>query len=160
MDKYIIKDRQIVKDGWTTVTDEDALPTEGHIIVSYKRWQQDKEKLKQFNDRLGVILDTGVSIKAIIDDLEHFQLVAIQFAEFKDGRGYSQARLLRERFTFDGELRAMGNVLRDQIFYLHRCGFDAFELEPGRDIHEAVQAFNDFTVSYQPAYAYTTCNQN
>jgi uncharacterized protein (DUF934 family) len=78
-------------------------------------------------------------------------LVAINFPKFGDGRGYSKARLLRERFGFKGELRAVGEVLADQLQYMLRCGFDAFELAPGKDVAAALHAMRDFSVTYQAA---------
>ena len=78
-------------------------------------------------------------------------LLAIAFPRFTDGRGYSLGRLLRERHGYRGELRAVGNVLRDQLFYMHRCGFDAFELQPGKSVTEALEAFAELSVRYQAA---------
>ena len=77
------------------------------------------------------------------------KVIAIEFRTFNDGRGYSTARLLRERYGWRGELRAVGDVLRDQIFYLARCGFDAFELQDGQDVDAVLAAFNDFSERYQ-----------
>ena len=78
-------------------------------------------------------------------------LVAVEFPKYVDGRGYSTARILRERYGFDGELRAVGNVLRDQLQYMERCGFDAFELEEGKDAEAALDAFGEISVAYQGA---------
>ncbi|HEX7025873.1 MAG TPA: DUF934 domain-containing protein, partial [Gammaproteobacteria bacterium] len=101
--------------------------------------------------QLGVTIGGGVSVDEIIDDLSHFDLVAVRFPEFRDGRGYSYARLLRERYGFKGEIRAVGNVLRDQLFYMERCGINAFEVQEDRDINDALKAFYELTVRYQPA---------
>ena len=94
-------------------------------------------------------LEPGDSVKDIEGDLDKFELIAINFPTFNDGRGYSMAKLLRDRFGFKKELRAVGDVMRDQIFYLQRCGFNAYEVKAGRDINDAVKAFEDFTVKYQ-----------
>lgn len=153
MAKQIIKNRKIVEDNWQYPADEDTLPDSGNVIISYQRWLHEKESLRVFTGNLGIIIGGEVTAAAIAEELDRFQLVAVHFPEFKDGRGYTHARLLRERYGFRGELRAIGNVLRDQIFYLHRCGFDAFELEEGRDLQDALTAFTDFRVSYQPAAA-------
>ncbi|MBN1377882.1 MAG: DUF934 domain-containing protein [Gammaproteobacteria bacterium] len=151
MGKHIIKNRQIVEDNWQHLADEESLPASGDIIINYRRWQENRGSLKNFSGRLGITIGGEVSAETIKDDLAFFQLIAIAFAEFKDGRGYSYARLLRERYGFQGELRAIGNILQDQIYYLHRCGFDSFDLDQGRDINAALKAFSDFGTYYQPA---------
>lgn len=151
MKKQIIKDQKIVEDNWVYLTDEDNLPGSGSIILNLERWQTEKDKLQKFPGKLGIRLDEGENIEELIQELDQFSLIAISFKEFKDGRGYSHARLLRERHGYNKELRAIGNILKDQIFYLHRCGFNAFEIESDRDINDAIKSFTDFTVNYQPA---------
>jgi len=84
-------------------------------------------------------------------DLDRLELIVLEFPKFTDGRAYSQARLLRERYGYRGELRAAGNVLRDQLLFMQRCGFDAFELTQGQPVQAWVAATNEFTVFYQPA---------
>lgn len=152
MTRKIIKNREIINDSWQTLADNDAIPSAQNIIVSHARWQQQRDELISDNNKLGIIIDNEKSLDAIKDHLSDFDLIAIVFPAFKDGRGYSYARLLRERYQFKGEVRAVGNILRDQIYYLSRCGFDAFALDEGGDIKDALNAFNDFTVNYQPAY--------
>lgn len=151
MSKRIIKDQSIVEDHWQRVADEAALPAAGDIIISYKRWQQQRTALLAQQLGLGVIIGNGVSVDEIKDDLQHFKLIVIEFPQFKDGRGYSYARLLRERYRYPHEIRASGNVLRDQLLPMARCGINAFELEAGRSLEDALTAFNDFSVRYQPA---------
>ena len=90
-------------------------------------------------------------MESIADDLQHFQVVALNFPVFSDGRHYSSARLLRERYKYQGEVRAIGDVLRDQLFYMKRCGFDAFALRADRDPYEALESLKDFSVTYQAA---------
>jgi uncharacterized protein (DUF934 family) len=146
----IIKGQEIVEDTWTHVDDDEDLP-EGQVIVSLARWQQDRESLiARSNSGLGVALDPDHHAEDIANDLAHFSLVALDFPVFRDGRAYSTARLLRDRYDFKGELRATGDVLRDQIFYMHRCGFDAFEVRADRSIEDALKAFEEFSVVYQP----------
>ena len=140
----IIKDKVIVEDSWTHYSGEGEIP-EGDVIVSYKVWQDENFSGR----RVGVQLEPGDSVKDIEGDLDKFELIAIYFPTFNDGRGYSMAKLLRDRFGFKKELRAVGDVMRDQIFYLQRCGFNAYEVKAGRDINDAVKAFEDFTVKYQ-----------
>jgi uncharacterized protein (DUF934 family) len=151
MSNQIIKDRSIIEDRWQRIADDSPLPEAGDIIVSFKRWQQERAALQARKGGLGVIIGNGISVGEIQNDLQHFGLIAIQFPQFKDGRGYSYARLLRERYRYPHEIRAIGNVLRDQLLPMSRCGVNAFELEPGRNLQEALSAFNDFSVRYQPA---------
>jgi uncharacterized protein (DUF934 family) len=87
----------------------------------------------------------------VATDLVNFELVAVHFPKFTDGRGYSTARLLHERLGWQGELRAMGDVLRDQLFLMARCGFDSFALRDDQDPQAALSAFRDFSVRYQSA---------
>jgi len=83
--------------------------------------------------------------------LAHFQVIALNFPSFTDGRHYSSARLLRERYGYKGEIRAIGDVLRDQLFYMRRCGFDAFAIRADRDPVDALEGLKDFSVTYQAA---------
>lgn len=152
MTRQIIKNREIVEDHWQHLADDDNLPeAPADIIVSVERWRKDRDTLLARDAKLGVTIGGGIPVEEIVDDLPHFDLVAVRFTEFRDGRGYSYARLLRERYGFTGEIRAVGNVLRDQLFYMERCGINAFEVQEDRDINDALQAFNEFTVRYQPA---------
>ena len=98
-----------------------------------------------------MLLPSDADLAEIADDLSHLALVAIEFPKFTDGRGYTLARLLRERHGFTGEVRAVGQVLRDQLFYLARCGFNAFELAAGKDLDAALHGFRDFAAGYQAA---------
>jgi uncharacterized protein (DUF934 family) len=86
---------------------------------------------------------------SVAEDLGRAARVEVNFPKFGDGRGYSIARLLRERYGYRGELRAVGHITRDLLFFLESCGFDAFELREGENPHEALAAFEDFSESYQ-----------
>ncbi|MGM0563713.1 MAG: DUF934 domain-containing protein [Pseudomonadota bacterium] len=147
---YIIKKQRVVEDHFQRLGMDTPVP-EGDIIVPWARWQREHEALRGHNGRIGVSVNGENDIYAIGSELIHFDLIALEFPQFADGRCYSFARLLRQRFGYKGELRAVGNVLRDQIFYMHRCGIDAFELEHGRSFDDALSAFEDFSDSYQPA---------
>src|SRR5690606_27713181 len=104
----------------------DGVPTSGDLIVPLRLWREHAHALKARDGGLGVWLDADEAVEDIADDLTHFQIVALNFPVFTDGRHYSSARLLRERYGYKGEVRAIGDVLRDQLFYMRRCGFDAF----------------------------------
>jgi uncharacterized protein (DUF934 family) len=108
-----------------------------------------REALLSRKGRLGVWLGSHEDPALIADDLAHFELIAVDFPQFADGRGYSIARLLRERYHWNGELRAIGDVFREPLFYLSRCGFNAFALRPGEDAQAALCAFDDFSEAYQ-----------
>jgi uncharacterized protein (DUF934 family) len=147
----IIKFRQVVADNWQLLKPADAVavPAAGDVIVALDVWRKQRDALLTRAGRLGVWLDSHEDPAHIADDLRHLALVAVNFPQFTDGRGYSIARVLRERHGWRGELRAIGDVLRDQLFYLSRCGFDAFDLRPDQDAHAALAAFDDFSEAYQ-----------
>ena len=149
----IIRNQKIVTDAWQHLADDEALPTEGDVTVSLARWTSEREALDARTGRTGVRLSPGEEADAVLGDLGVLPLIAVEFPKFTDGRGYSTARLLRERHGYKGELRAIGHVLRDQLFYMHRVGFDAFELAPGKSLTDALEAFSEFSVTYQPVGA-------
>lgn len=148
-----IKDRKPQEDNWTPYTgleDIDTLPS-GDIYIPFEEWKSRKEELAGRNSRLGVILENTDDVHDLADDLEKLDLVVLQFPKMADGRAFTQARLLRERLGYDGEIRATGDVLQDQVFYMQRCGFNAFELREDQDMQKALAAFDEMTVTYQPA---------
>ena len=144
----IIKDKKIVDDSWTFVADNEPLPA-ADISVSLSRWHAEKDQLLKHNGNLGIRLEPDEQIEEIIDDLDQFKLIELNFPVFTDGRNFSQARLLRSRYQYNGELRATGQFMRDQIFYLSRVGFNAVALEDTDDLEGALAALDDFTVTYQ-----------
>lgn len=146
----VIKDRQIVEDDWLLLQDGATIPSAGDVIVSLDRWNREHDLLKARSGKTGVVLSSEKS-PADIRNRDELSLIAIEFPKFSDGRGYTHARLLRERYAFRGELRAVGNVLRDQLFYMLRCGIDSFALQPGKDEQGALEAFDEFSVVYQAA---------
>lgn len=146
----VIIDGAIVDSPWQrleTAELENGLP-EGSIIVPLAYWQENREALLARGE-VAVWLAPGEEPKDLADDLGALPLVAIHFPAFKDGRGYSYARELRTRYGFKGEVRATGDVLRDQLFYLSRCGFNAFEIRSDRSVEEALASLKDFSVTYQ-----------
>ena len=119
----LIKDGAVVDDAWITVSDDAALP-DAPVIVSFDRWKAERDHLIGRNAPLGIRLASGQSPDEIAGDLDRFSLVALEFPVFTDGRAFTSARILRERYGFFGEIRAVGDVLRDQILFMMRCGFD------------------------------------
>jgi uncharacterized protein (DUF934 family) len=127
-----------------------VIPAQGDLLVSLKLWQASASALLgRPSGRVGVWLAAHEDPALIADSLDALALVAVHFPQFTDGRGYSTARLLRERYGWRGELRAVGDVQRDQLFYLSRVGFDAFELNHGIDAEAALSAFGEFSEAYQ-----------
>ncbi len=148
----LIKRREVISDDpWRAIADDQPVPESGDVIVGFARFDRDNFEYGERQGRLGLRIDPEDDLLAVITHLPKVELVAINFPKFSDGRGYSKARLLRERFAYQGELRAVGEVLGDQLFYMLRCGFDAFELAAGKDTEAALRCFEDFSVSYQGA---------
>jgi uncharacterized protein (DUF934 family) len=148
----LIKHGRIVDaDGWISVADGAPVPETGDVIVGLARLLTDAAALSTRKGLLGVRVDPEDEVTEAAKVLPKVALVAVNFPKFGDGRGYSKARLLRERYAFKGELRAVGEVLADQLQYMLRCGIDAFELAPGKDISAALRALHDFSVTYQAA---------
>jgi uncharacterized protein (DUF934 family) len=146
----IIKDQQISENTWQFVAD-DAPLADGDITVTLQRWTQDKTQLMQRSAKVGVRLAPVDLVDALSDDLSSISLIELNFPAFTDGRSFSQARLLRSRYSYQGEIRAVGNYMPDQVFYLHRVGVNAFEFNSAKDIDLAMSAVNDFSVRYQPS---------
>ncbi len=146
----LIKDGRLVEDPWLTVPDDTDLADGVPQIVSLERWQQASPSLRDWPGRLGIRLRSDQSPALIEETLERFEAVALEFPKFTDGRAFSYARLLRERYAYRGEVRAVGNVLRDQFLFMLRCGFDAFEVEYERPLDVWHEAVAEFGVWYQP----------
>jgi uncharacterized protein (DUF934 family) len=151
----LIKDRAIVEDRWTLLRDVASLadvPINTPVIVPLVLWQEEHDVLAGRN-AVGVWLKPSDDPESLAADVPRLPLIAIDFPKFVDGRGYSSARLLREKYHFSGELRAIGDVLRDQLYYLRQCGFDAFAVRADRNIANAMAGFDDFSDNYQSTVA-------
>lgn len=139
-------------DPWTLLDDEAPLPEGGDVVVSLSRFNEERDQLLARNaGRLGISVASSDAVEDIGEYVSRFGVIFIEFPTFRDGRGYSSARLLRERFGYKGELRAVGDVLEDQIFFMLRCGFDAFEISATNPEDVFARAAKTFTVAYQPA---------
>jgi uncharacterized protein (DUF934 family) len=149
----IIKDRNVVTDPWQRLEATGGnFPAElpaGDIIVPLALWQSRREALLARPGRVGVWLDSNEEPGLIAGDLRHFAVVAVNFPKLGDGRGFSIGRLLRERYGWKGELRAIGDIFRDQLLFLSSCGFSSFSLREGEDPQEALAGFTIFSESYQ-----------
>jgi len=138
-------------DTWTNVDDGAPLPEAASMIVSLARWRAERDTLSGRNMAIGVRLASDETLHEVVGDLDRFDLVALDFPNLADGRHFTTARLLRERYGFKGEVRATGQVLRDQLFAMARCGFDSFALQAHQDADGAHRAFGEISVVYQPA---------
>ena len=145
----LINQQRLLTDQWVRIHDSVALPPLVPILVSLTRWQRDRSVLAARNSPVGVQLATDDEAPAVAEHIGRFGLIAVHFPRFTDGRGYSIARTLRDRFAYCGELRATGDVLRDQLFNLARVGFDTFELRADQDVDASLAAFRDFSETYQ-----------
>jgi uncharacterized protein (DUF934 family) len=146
----LIKGGAVVADPWRRVADDEAPPAGEGVVVSFQRWQKERDSLLGRNAPLGLALANADPVEALGPDIGRFALIVLHFPRFTDGRAYSQARILRERFGYQGELRATGNVLRDQLLFMTRCGFDAFETD-ARGVAAFQAALAEITHAYQPA---------
>ena len=144
----LIKARQAAQDNWQLLKAEDALPATGNVIVPLATWKAQREALLARGD-VGVLLEPNEEPAEIAADVAALPLIAVNFPSFQDGRGYSTARLLRERYGFKGELRAVGDVLLDELFYMSRVGFDAFALRDDQDLDACLKVFDTFSEVYQ-----------
>jgi len=149
MRRRLLRDRQIVIDEWLYVA-EAAADASAPLIVTFDQWKMEPDTWMARGSPLGVVLSSAHKVEELAPDLEHFSLVAAEFSGPGEGRGYTQARLLRERWNFRGELRATGHVRTDQVFFMARCGFNSFEL-PDTDFDAALAAFSTFSAAYQPS---------
>jgi uncharacterized protein (DUF934 family) len=149
--KQVIKQRRIVADDWLSIDGEaniNQLPA-GKLIIPLALWNEHRDKLEQREEPLALHLDPAYEVDGIAAQLPHFEMVVLQFPAFRDGRAYSQARSLRLHHGYQGEIRASGNVLRDQLMYMERVGFSSFELDAKQDINDALKAFDEISVKYQ-----------
>ena len=148
----IIKDGQVVNETWHLLGKDatlDGMPNCDDLIVPLALWREHAHALKARDGGLGVWLEAGEEIEEIADQLEHFQVIALNFPAFTDGRHSSTAYMLRTRYGYKGEVRAIGDVLRDQMFALKRCGFDAFAVREDKDPFDALKGLDDFSEVYQ-----------
>ena len=146
----LLKNGAVAADSWHQVAGGEALPPEGPVILPFERWRNERETLLGRNAPLGVRLNNTQSVAELAPDLDRLEVIVLEFPKFTDGRAYSQARLLRERYGYRHELRAVGNVLRDQLLFMARCGFDAVEFDHADPESAWKEGTGTFSVFYQP----------
>ncbi|WP_022977786.1 DUF934 domain-containing protein [Nevskia ramosa] len=148
----LIRNLRIEADDYVLLADDVALPVSGKVIVSHARWLAERDALLASGLTIGIKLPNTVDIATVLPEIAERPLIELDFPSFPDGRAYSQARLLAERFRYKGELRATGKaVVRDQFQFLLRCGFTSFELRDGQDPAACLAAVHEFSVPYQQA---------
>ena len=147
---HIIKDGRIVEDRWHHLTD-DEVPGSTPFTVSFARWTSQRNELLPNRNVVGVRLGAADKPEDLVADLSELPLIVLQFDSLRDGRSFSHARILRERLGYAGEIRARGEFIRDQVFYLSRLGVDSFEFADDAAATRALPALMDFSAVYQPA---------
>ncbi|MEM1086845.1 MAG: DUF934 domain-containing protein [Pseudomonadota bacterium] len=145
----LIKDGAEIEDEWVFVEAEDELPATGQIVVRLAQFLENADTLLSRNVPVGVHLSPDSDPHELAPYLDRLGLIEVDFPKYVDGRGYSQAQLLRRRLDYKGELRAVGNVLLDQIFYMNRSGFDAYSTTRA-DLPKVLRALEEFSEVYQP----------
>jgi len=146
----LVKNAKISNDAFVHVADDAPLPAEGAILISAARFLDDPDLISRRLGKTGVVWPNNRDLDDLVPYLDRLAVVALVFPTFRDGRAYSQARLLRERFLYRGELRATGQVLRDQFVFMLRAGFDAFEVKKAADAEAFAQTAKRYSVFYQP----------
>jgi uncharacterized protein (DUF934 family) len=146
----LVKNGKISDDAFVHVADDAPLPGDGAILISAARFLGDPEAISRRLGKTGVVWPNNRDLDDLVPYLDRLAAVALVFPSFRDGRAYSQARLLRERFLYRGELRATGQVLRDQFVFMLRAGFDAFEVKKAADAEAFTQTAKRYSVFYQP----------
>jgi uncharacterized protein (DUF934 family) len=143
----LLKNGRVSEDAWSPVDDDVPLPSDGAIVISLDRFKAEPDRLGGRNTALGIRLKNTDDVRALAEHVGRLSLIVLDFPKYTDGRAYSQARILREELGYTGELRAVGNVLLDQLLFMQRCGFDAFEMvRPDAELawRKAVSAFSVF----------------
>jgi len=149
----LIKNGAPVENPWVIVPREESVDDalarpEAHLLVPVQMWLDHNERLAQSGKRIAVWLDSDQHPEMISAKVNEFELIALNFPKFSDGRAFSYAVALRKHYGYKGELRAIGDVLRDPLFYMKRCGFDSFDVADEVKLEDALSAFQDFKTTY------------
>jgi len=146
----LVKSGRVATDTFVHLADDADLPGDGAVLISAARFLENPEAISRRLGKTGVIWPNNRDVDDLVPYLDRLAMVALVFPTFRDGRAYSQARLLRERYGFKGELRATGQVLRDQFLFMLRAGFDAFEVRKEADAEAFTNTAKRYSVFYQP----------
>jgi uncharacterized protein (DUF934 family) len=141
---------QVIDDDWVDFSlESNSLDSSSKVIVSLDQLKNEFEELKNTSQALAVKLSETDSVDDILPFLNDLQMVILQFKVFADGRAFSQSKLLRDRYSYQGQIRAVGDVIRDQLSFMQRCGFSQFQLSETEDVNQAIHAFSDISNTYQ-----------
>ena len=147
----LIRSGRFVEDCFVSISDSDPIPSGANPIVSFARFQKERDALLARNSPFGIRLKSSDKPEALREDVARIALVAVEFPNFRDGRGFSWARLLRTRLGFKGEIRAVGQFLYDQLGYMVRTGFDSFEVPETLREEDFARAMKEMSYFYQPS---------
>lgn len=147
----LINQNSTLENNWQIVVDQASELPQGNILVEASYWLENQSQLSK-RPNVGIYLNGDADLESLKDVLDSFEVIAVNFPAFADGRGYSLARLLKERYHYKGEVRAIGDVLIDQLYFMKRCGFDTYLLKDGLEAEKALQYFSTFSDPYQLAY--------
>ena len=145
----LLKNGQTVEESWSVVADDAALLPDGPAVVSLERWRRDRALLAGRNAPLGIRLKSHQLAGEIAEDLGRFGLVVLEFPKFRDGRGFSTARTLREQYGYTGDIRASGHLIADQYLFLTRVGVTTVEVPEGANLESWRRALDEVSVAYQ-----------
>ena len=145
----LIRNGRRAEDPWIRAVDGEPVPA-GCVVVPLVRWRAEADELAERNDPLGLSLANNDDLTMLTEQVAQFALICLEFPSFTDGRAFSQARILRDRLGYTGELRATGNILRDQIAFMKRCGFDSFEFDQ-EPVEDWTLIADEISVTYQDA---------
>lgn len=153
MTATILRGGELVSDDWTVIEDgrTEIESGAGKVIVTLARWRAEREALLARHAAVGVLVPNTADIEAVYPEIADRPVLALQFPAFADGRALSQAVVLRKRLGFRGELRAVGDVIRDLVFWLGRCGFDSIVPRKDQNLEACREALNEIRVAYQAA---------
>ena len=146
----LVKNGKVATDIFVHVADDAELPSDGAVLISAARFLENPEAISRRLGKTGVIWPNNRDVDDLVPHLDRLAVVALVFPTFRDGRAYSQARLLRERYNHRGELRATGQILRDQFVFMLRAGFDSFDVKKQADAEAFMQTAKRYSVFYQP----------
>jgi uncharacterized protein (DUF934 family) len=145
----LISDSILIEDDWLQIEDSTPIDSQPRVILCFERLEQQWSQLLDGPLELGVELEPGKAVEELLPYLDQLKIVVLKFETFADGRAFSQARLLRDRYSYHGDIRATGEVLCDQLSFMRRCGFNQFQLSENEDIELALRSIGHISLSYQ-----------
>lgn len=150
----LTKHGELLTDNWQVVAKE-STPAPADLStgqwLAHIKWYLENQNELTGRDNVGVWLDSDDEAESVLSLIDRLAVIGVNFPVFTDGRGFSIGRTIRERYKFAGELRAIGNFMQDQLFYLKRCGFDTFSVSDNADVESMAVSLKDFSDCYQAA---------